>query len=217
MQYLYAPGCALMAYKPHLSEQLLRYVTQTYEPMDTLLSCCFNTPQLPPDTCIVTPCATCAERYAKLYPHCTSEFLLTRLADSTTFPFPDYGGVEMSIQDTCSARAYPEFLATVRRLLQRMNIRLVEPAKTGRRAKCCGQVFYGKLETPKVEALMKVRANEMPCHDVVVYCASCIMSMTVGGKRPRYLLDLLFGEPTEMLHAGADRWNQTLAEFRRTH
>ena len=64
---------------------------------------------------------------------------------------------------------------------------------------------------------MKMRADEMPCEDVVVYCASCIMSMTVGGKRPRYIIDLLFGEPTDMKTSGADEWNGKLRRFRQSH
>ncbi len=217
MKYLYAPGCALMSYKPHQAEMLKKYVTDKFGPMDTLLSCCFNKPELEPDTCIITPCVTCAEKYTKLYPDCSSILFLTVLAESEDFPFPDYGGISMSIQDTCAAKTNPEALTTVRRLLERMNINLIEPEKTGKKAKCCGQIFYGKLPTEKVEALMKARADEMPCEDVVVYCASCIMSMTVGGKRPRYILDLLFNEPTDMKTLGADDWNGKLRQFRNTH
>ena len=217
MKYLYAPGCALMAYKPHLAEKLKAVITRMYGPMDDLLTCCFNLPALEADTCIVTPCATCAERYTKNYPDATSTFFLKDLAESDDFPFPDYGGMPMSIQDTCSAKAHPDFLEAIRRLLERMNIRLVEPEKSGRRAKCCGQVFYGKVPVEKVEAQMKARAGEMPCEDVVVYCASCIMSMTVGGKRPRYIIDLLFGEPTDMAGEGPDSWNKKLRDFRNSH
>ena len=217
MQYVYAPGCALMSYKPHLANRLQEVIEKIYGPMDTMLSCCFNKPALAPETCIITPCATCAEKYAKQYPDCTSAFFLAQLADDKDFPFPDYGGVNMSIQDTCSARTQPEVLEAIRKLLQRMNINLVEPEKAGKRSKCCGQVFYGKLPTEKVEEQMTKRANEMPCEDVVVYCASCIMSMTVGGKRPRYIIDLIFGEPTNMADAGVESWNCKLKEFRNNH
>ena len=217
MKYLYAPGCALMSYKPHLADLLKEVITAHYGPMDTLLSCCFKTPELEAGTQIITPCATCAEKYAKLYEECDSVFFLSVIAESKDFPFPDYGGIRMSIQDTCSARSHPEYLTTIRRLLERMNITLVEPEKTGQKAKCCGQVFYGKLDLEKVECQMKNRASEMPCEDVVVYCASCIMSMTVGGKRPRYILDLLFGEPTDMKNAEIDTWNKQLRNFRETH
>ena len=154
---MYAPGCALMCYKPHLAEKLKEIVESLYGPMDTLLPCCFNSPDLAEDTCVITPCATCAERYAKQREDISSLFFLAKLAESEDFPFPDYGGVSMSIQDTCSARKQPEVLEAIRRLLERMNIRLVEPAKSGTLTKCCGQVFYGKVETAKVEFQMKKR------------------------------------------------------------
>lgn len=218
MQYIYAPGCALMSYKPHLAEKLKQEIQKIYGPVETLLNCCFNSPKLSEEaTCIITPCVTCAASYRKLYPTHSVLFFLSKLAESDDFPFPDYGGIEMSIQDTCAARTQPEALSTIRRLLERMNIKLVEPAKSGTRAKCCGQVFYGKLEVTKVESLMKARADEMPCQEVVVYCASCIMSMAVGGKRPRYIIDLLFGEPTEMERPEVTSWNNRLRDFRNAH
>ena len=213
MHHFYAPGCALTLYKPQLADKLKTVIEQQYGPMDTWTSCCFNQTAPPEGAHLITPCATCAEQYAKQFPQCTTSFFLATLAESDDFPFPDYGGKAMSIQDTCTARSYPEYLAAVRKLLERMNIRLVEPAKTGSKAKCCGQVLYGKASIEKVENFMKTRAGEMPCEDVVVYCSSCIMSMTVGGRRPRYILDLLFGESTS-LQAGITEWNQALRCYR---
>ena len=218
MQYIYAPGCALMAYKPHLADKLKTEVEKLYGPVQTMLTCCFSKPQLSPqEVTIITPCVTCVQSYSKLYPANDIVFFLSRLAESTDFPFPDYGGVSMSIQDTCAARTQPDALAAIRRLLERMNIRLEEPARSGARSKCCGQLLYGKASIDKVEQYMRGRANEMPCQDVVVYCASCIMSMTVGGRRPRYILDLLYGESTTLKTSGVVDWNNTLREFRDSH
>lgn len=212
---VYAPGCALLCYKPHLAEKLGKVIAELYGDVDLQQVCCFDRPALDEGTHIITPCSTCIRQYEQNYPQCTTEFFLKTLRQSESFPFPDYGGIRMTIQDTCAARTQPEHLETVRRLLGRMNIELVEPEKTGARAKCCGQVFYGKLPNEKVAALMRSRADEMPVEDVVVYCASCIMSMTVGGKKPRYLLDLLFGEPTAMADAAIEPWNGKLLAFRR--
>lgn len=214
VKYVYAPGCALMSYKPQLAEKLKEFVKNRYGEIETLLTCCFHQPELEAGTHIITPCATCASRYEKLYPHCRVEFILSAIADSIDFSFPDYNGEEMSIQDTCSSRMVPQYQKCVRKLLERMNVKLVEPEKTGPKAKCCGQVFYGKLETEKVRRQMKIRADEMPREDVVVYCASCIMSMTVGGKKPRFILDLLFSEPTVMQDAEVESWNRKLIHFR---
>ena len=80
MKYLYAPGCALMSYKPHLADKLKKVITSYYGPMDTLLTCCFTTPQLELGTQIITPCATCAEKYNKNYPDCDAIFFLSLIA-----------------------------------------------------------------------------------------------------------------------------------------
>lgn len=216
MKYIYAPGCALMAYKPHLAERLKAFAVKKYGPMDTMLTCCFDRPTLPEGTCIVTPCPTCVESYSKME-GCTAVCLLNDIAEDEDFHFPDNEGVEMSIQDTCAARKQTDVLMSVRRILERMNIRLREPQFSGCRARCCGQVFYGKVDESKVIANMRRRADEMPCQDVVTYCSSCIMSMTVGGRRPRFILDLLFGEPTDMKDITPTRWNSCLADFRKSH
>ena len=60
---------------------------------------------------------------------------------------------------------------------------------------------------------MKKRAEQMPCDDVAVYCISCIKSMHIGGKRPRYIVDLLFGEDTAAGIYDPDNWHSMLQVF----
>lgn len=214
---LFVPGCALLIYKPKLASKLKEYIENGYGHMTTWKPCCLTKPDIKEKTRVFTPCVTCAQQYAGKYQDIEVVFILQLIAESEDFPFPDYHGTPMSIQDTCSARTNPKYMAVVRKLLNRMNIKLMEPDRSGLHAKCCGQTFYGKLPIDKVESYMKTRANEMPCDEVVVYCASCIMSMSVGGKRPRYLLDLLFNEPTEIWSSGAECWNNKLKDFRNQH
>ena len=215
IQYLYAPGCALMCYKPELANRLKDWVERLYGPVTLHTTCCLNRKESMSGSCILTPCVTCYQQYKKICPDAEPVFLLEKLLETDIFPFSNYQGMEMSIQDTCSARLDPKVLSVVRRLLERMNIRLSEPLRSGNHSKCCGQKFYGKLPVEEVESLMVKRAGEMPCEEVVVYCASCITSMSVGGKRPRYLLDLLFGEATDPFLMGADTWNSQLSSFRK--
>lgn len=216
MNYVYAPGCALMAYKPHLADKLKNIVTRKYGEMETILTCCFDRPVFESKTCIITPCTACAAEYSR-FDNCSTLLFLTELAESDDFPFPDYGGICMSIQDTCSARSQPESLAAIRKLLKRMNISINEATYAMEKARCCGQTFYGKADIEKVADIMRKRAEEMPCEDVVVYCTSCIMSMFTGGKRPRYILDLLFREDTDTSAMGISVWNKRLADFRNIH
>ena len=64
---------------------------------------------------------------------------------------------------------------------------------------------------------MKKRMNEMPVDDVVVYCVSCIQSVGIGGKNPRYLPDLLMGMGTTMKVRPTDVWHAELDEYIEKH
>ena len=214
MNYIYAPGCALMIYKPHLADKIKDILTKEYGPIDEVLNCCLFAPQLDKGACIITPCVACHHQYAKNY---QTIFFLDMLAKSQSFPFPDYQGIEMTIHDTCTARQDDFYLDTVRTLLKRMNINIVESQYSRKKGICCGQVFYNKLPLDQVEERMKVRANQMIKEDVVVYCPSCIQSLAVGGKRPHFILDLLFNEETVYKDANIENWRNSLKDFQDTH
>ena len=78
---------------------------------------------------------------------------------------------------------------------------------------CCGDSFFGILPTKEVKERMRSRATEMPADEVVVYCVSCVKSMHIGGKRPRYLVDLLFGEETLAGTCEPEAWHAELDAF----
>jgi len=52
---------------------------------------------------------------------------------------------------------------------------------------------------------------------VVVYCVSCVKAMAIGGKRPRYLVDLLFGEETVPGVHEPGAWHALLEGFIAEH
>jgi len=60
---------------------------------------------------------------------------------------------------------------------------------------------------------MKLKAGQMPVDEVLVYCVSCSKSMFVGGKKPRYLVDLLFAEETVPQTTDPDKWHGELDVF----
>jgi hypothetical protein len=123
----------------------------------------------------------------------------------------------MTISDACPTRNQVRVHKAVRDLLVMMNIQLVEPERTGAQGDCCGDSFWGVLPTEQVKEKMIKRASEMPVEDVVVYCVSCSKSSFIGGKRPRYLVDLLFAEETVPKTCEPDEWHQELDEFIRAH
>ena len=213
----FAPGCALMIYKPHLAEKILTLLNDHVGSMEMVSTCCKREPACIEDRNIINICPGCDKRYRNDYKDISTVSLWEILAESDFFPFPDYGGRKMSIIDACPTREQVEVHNAIRTLLKKMNIILVEPEKTGIHGTCCGDTFYGTLPTPKVKELMKKRTAEMPEEDVVVYCISCTKSVFIGGKTPRYLVDLLFNEETIPKTLDPDEWHKELQDYIALH
>ena len=215
---VYAPGCAIMLYKPMLAEKIESFLKQsTHTSILRHSICCRHDPRLEKGTQIINTCAGCDRRFRELYDGLSTVSLWEILAESENFPFPDYGGAEMSIHDACPIRTEERVHEAIRTLLQKMNIAIVEPTATRTLSNCCGDSFYGSLPVEQVKEKMRARAGEMPREDVAVYCVSCIKSMHIGGKRPRYIVDLLFGEDTLPGEFEPDAWHGMLGKYIEAH
>jgi len=206
-----------MLYKPDLADKVQQALNQEGGATSRHLQCCRHAPDLPSGTQVINVCPGCDRRYRSLYEGVTTRSLWEVFAESATFSFPDYGGKAMAIQDACPTRDQDRVLDAVRTLLTKMNVRIVEPKATRAKGICCGDTFYGTLPVAQVKTLMAKRAAEMPEEDVVVYCVSCVKSMAIGGRKPRYLVDLLFGEETVPGSHDPDAWHAELDRFIGTH
>lgn len=213
MKQVYAPGCALMIYKPELAKKVLEFLNNDLGDIPKHLICCRHEPGLEKGTQVINTCAGCDRRFRQLYDGISTISLWEVLAESETFPFPDYNGMEMTIHDACPTRTEERVHSAIRKLLKRMNVKVIEPKNTRTNANCCGDSFYGILSADKVKEQMKKRSNEMPCDNVVVYCVSCIKAIYIGGKKPHYMVDLLFGEETEAGTFEPDAWHDELQKF----
>jgi Fe-S oxidoreductase len=213
MKQVYAPGCAFVIYKPELTKKVLEFLNKNIGDIPEHLICCRHEPHLESGTQVINTCAGCDRRFRELYEGITTISLWEILAESKEFSFPNYHGLEMSIHDACPTRTEERVHSAIRRLLERMNIKVIEPIHTRTKAVCCGDSYYGTLPLEHVKGQMKKRANEMHCEDVVVYCISCIKSMHIGGKKPRYIVDLLFGEETTIGTFEPDDWHEELQKF----
>lgn len=217
MKRLFAPGCALILYKPRLVEKVEAALAAEVGPVERLTTCCHNVPRLEAGTEVINICPGCDRRYRQNYTDTSTVSLWEVLARSASFSFPDYRGRVMSIIDACPTRDQPRVHEAVRELLKKMNIDLREPKHTRTRGICCGDSAFGEVPTEKVKKMMKKRASQMPVEEVVVYCVSCTKSMFIGGKRPRYLVDLLFGEETLPGTLEPDAWHAELDAFIAAH
>jgi Fe-S oxidoreductase len=185
--------------------------------MDKLLTCCHHDPQLTEKTEIINVCPGCDKRFGNDYANVSTISLWEILAKTDFFSFPDYQGRKMSIIDACPTRNQERIHMAIRILLRKMNINLVEPKNTGTRGTCCGDSFFGLIPTSKVKEQMIKRTSEMPEDDVVVYCVSCVKSVYIGGKRPHYLVDLLFNEETLPGIYEPDEWHKELDLYIEKH
>ncbi|MDR3595666.1 (Fe-S)-binding protein [Clostridium sp.] len=217
MKQIYAPGCAFMLYKPELSKKVFKFLNKNLGNIPEQLICCRNKPKLESGTQVINACAGCDQRYRELYDNISTISLWEILAESNTFPFPDYNGIKMSIHDACSTRTEERVHSAIRRLLERMNIEIIEPKNTRTKAICCGYSFYDTLSPEQVNKMIEKRSSEMPCDNVVVYCFSCIKSIHIGRKKPRHIIDLLFGEETMVSILESDTWEDKLSEFINSH
>lgn len=216
-QTYFNPGCALSLYKPDMEERILAYLNQHYRPTLLHKICCHHEPCVPDGSVIINVCAGCDRRFRKLYGGIDTISLWEVLDGIADFPFPDYHGAKMSIQDPCPVRDRPAVHAAVRSLLGKMHIELVEPRLHSENTVCCGDVFHKVIPPGEVQAQMARRAGDMPCKEVVVYCVSCIKALYIGGKTPRHLVDLLFDEATDPQEYHTDKWHDQIDAYIEMH
>lgn len=214
---VFAPGCALMLYKPALVKKVHFMLNELFGEMDLHLTCCQHEPDLEPGTVVINICPGCNNRFANDYRDISTISLWEILAETDSFPFPDYRGRSMSIIDACPTRDQEKIHDAIRALLKMMNINLVEPKNTRTKSTCCGDSFYGLIPVEEVKELMVKRTSEMPENDVVVYCISCAKAVYNGGKNSRYLVDLLFNEETLPRTLDPDKWHEELKAFIEAH
>jgi len=217
MSWLFAPGCALMIYKPHLAERLHDILGGNLGPMDMLLTCCRHIPPLSSRAEVINICPGCDRRYRENYEDASTISLWEVVAEHSFFPLPDYRSQEMTIIDACPTRDQTRVHEAVREVIRRMNISLVEPSSTRTKSTCCGDSLWGTVPTERVVSQMKKKASTMPIDEVIVYCVSCSKSTFMGGKRPRYLIDLLFEEATVAQTCEPDQWHAELDEYINSH
>jgi len=214
---MFAPGCALMLYKPELAERILSLLNESLGRMEMLLSCCHHDPGYTKPTQVINICPGCDKRFRSDYINCSTISLWEILAGSDFFHFPDYKGQKMTIIDACPTRDQAQVHKAIREIIKKMNIDLVEPEKTMAKNTCCGDSFYGAIPVEDVKHQMVKKASEMPLDDVIVYCVSCSKSMFIGKKQPRYLVDLLFNESTIPKTFEPDEWHNELNAFIESH
>ena len=101
---VFAPGCALMIYRPELVDKLHLVLNENLGKMEKLLTCCHHDPKFTTKTQVINVCPGCDKRFENNYENTSTISLWEILAESEFFNFPNYEGSSMSIMDGCPTR-----------------------------------------------------------------------------------------------------------------
>ena len=148
---------------------------------------------------LIAACSTCFEVFKTHLPEVSISSLWEVL---DTLQFPDAGDRSslpdvVAVHDACTTRHEKHIQACVRRILQRLGLKLEELPLSGEKTECCGYgglMFFANRELAR--AAIRRRIEESPA-DYVAYCSMCRDYFAHMGKRTYHLLDLIFGLPAE--------------------
>lgn len=204
------PGCALSLYKPDVPEKMLKLLQDHLGSVKFHDVCCRHDPGLEAGSTIINNCAGCDRRFRSLYKGINTISYWEVIDSIPDLTLPDHSGLRVSIHDSCGYRHKPRVHRAIRSLLAKMNIEIVEAPFSGTESVCCGDNFYGAVPNEQVEERIRMRAEQFPCDNVVVYCIGCVRAMTSGGKTPLYLPDLLLDRTGEPMPDTLDEYHSKL-------
>lgn len=173
-------------------------VSEVFQPEDTVISVCHN-------------CTNIVEEWRG-----ANVVSLWEIIDQDpTFPFPDYSGLEVTIQDCWRTRQRRSEQEAVRSLLRKMKINYRETDKNHEETDFCGSTLYreqpaknaklapkhyveqakGKFIQHTQEeqiAIMRDYCRQYRTDKVICYCHYCLEGLLQGGVNGQHIANLLF-------------------------
>ncbi len=127
------------------------------------------------------------------------------------FTFPNYQGQIMQIQDCYRDRNHPEVHQSVRNLLKKMNIQVLEILENKAHSTFCGTLHYETKDPDLLQAianypdtklshlpeslqqkLMQEQVHKFdPNYPIICDCNRCLKGIELGGGKGVHLLDLI--------------------------
>ena len=216
MANLYFPGCKVQGDFPAASEKLAAYIQS--KRVVTPVGCCrVDHDKLTPVDTAVVVCNNCANIIAESGDPGQIEFVWEIIDNDPEFPFPDYHGEKMTIQDCWLAVEKRHVQDAIRSLMRKMNIDVVELAENHEKTRFCGMNLVAPCNPSNAKLAPKRYVEEgghmfqpIPPEEqaayfqsycaqfttdrVVCYCKSCRGGLLKGGKKALHILELLFPE-----------------------
>lgn len=210
MGNIYFPSCNFTTASPEAAKRIREYLSAKMPVAD-----CCRVDQLdfPEGSTAVYFCQACR---GTLEDRAGGRFILQNLfqyldADAD-YPWPDYTGLTVKVQDCWRDREHPEIFTAVRNVLQKMHVSVMEMNENRARSHFCGNLHFEprtersrKLLEPYREkplyelpedvqrALMQDQVETLPCELAVTYCNRCKAGILMGGGKAVHLLELATG------------------------
>lgn len=214
MSKFFLPGCNIKARYKRESEKLKEYLEQR-EHAEIAGCCktfCHEADRRDSAIVICNNCAAIMEESSQIE---KIEFVWEIIDRDSDFPFPDYHGEKMTIQDCWRACEKRKVQDAIRSLMKKMNIRIVELDENYEKTKFCGAdllepcteiekklapqryavngaKMYKPLSIPEQDEYLQNHCRQITTEKVVCYCTSCVEGINRGGKQGVHLLELLF-------------------------
>ena len=224
MAAYFFPSCKATAQFKEASKAARAYVNQKYGIAP--IGCCRpNHKKLTAADTALVVCNNCAAIIEE-NTEATIEFLWQAIDRDPDFPFPDYHGEKMTIQDCWVAFEKRHVQDAVRSLLRKMNIEIVELEENYEKTKFCGvnllspctesnaalahkryveqfPHMFTPMEPEEQVKYFQKHCTQIETEEVVCYCKFCTGAINTGGKHGIHILSCCFpwkndGEYREM-------------------
>lgn len=168
------------------------------------------------DTAMVSVCQNCTSVFQESQPDIKVlslwEYLLDYVPD---FPYPDYGGIKMTLQDCWRQYDNEAQQEAVRALMRKMNIEIVELSANRADTRYCGVTtlrptpkrnlimapqryvehasgFFEPHTEEEQKEYMEEYCKQITTDAVVAYCHYCTQGFNLVGQKNFHLAELLF-------------------------
>jgi len=198
---IYYPSCSFNRLDPQSAKALLQYAKAKHF---EIAGCCQFDKHEPEDNTAIYFCQRCRET-TEAKGFATKSFWEI-IDEDETFPFPDYKGMQVTLQDCYRDRHKPEIHQAVRNLLTKMNIDYREANKNKQDSIYCGTLHYesshpelphdhlSHLDKDLVKQLMKENVDDYPTKLIAVTCCRCYNGILLGQGHPVHMMTLLMNK-----------------------
>ena len=211
MPTIFLPSCKLKAKYPAQSLRLREYLAARAN-AETVGCGKQYLARAKEDISAIVVCNNCAAIMEESSPVHDIQYAWSIIDADPAFPFPDYGGERMTVQDCWKAYDRRNVQNAVRSLLRKMNIQGVEQAENFDRTGFCGTTLldapfeigiryapkryanapYRSLPPEEQSKALRAHCVSIATDRVVCYCPTCMAGIERGGKRAVHLIELLF-------------------------